>query len=172
MKLRTLLLYLQLLTANEWQKADLYRKYLGIKIVKNVRITHFTRWGSEPYLIEISDNVTITRGVSFYTHDGGVGLFRNQYPNINVFGKIRVVNNVFIGANSMILHGVTIGNNVIIGAGSIVTKDIPDDVVAVGVPARVIKSVDEYKNKILKKVIKVVSKKHDKRKNEIISKRQ
>lgn len=72
MKLRTLLLYLQLLTANEWQKADLYRKYLGIKIGKNARITHFTRWGSEPYLIEIGDNVTITRGVSFYTHDGGV----------------------------------------------------------------------------------------------------
>lgn len=97
---------------------------------------------------------------------------RNQYPNINVFGKIRVGNNVFIGANSMILHGVTIGNNVIIGAGSIVTKDIPDDVVAVGVPARVIKSLDEYKTKILKTAITVVSKKPDERKNEIISKLQ
>ena len=45
--------------------------------------------------------------------------------------------------------GVTIGNNVIIGAGSIVTKDIPDNSVAVGVPARVIRTTDEYLNKIL-----------------------
>jgi serine acetyltransferase len=46
--------------------------------------------------------------------------------------------------NVMILSGVRIGNRVIIGAGAVVTKDIPDNSVAVGVPARVIKAVDEY----------------------------
>lgn len=46
------------------------------------------------------------------------------------------------------MPGVKVGNNVIIGAGAIVTKDIPDNSVAVGVPARVIKTTDEYLDKI------------------------
>ncbi len=59
-------------------------------------------------------------------------------------------NNVYIGNNVIILPGVTIGNNVIIGAGAVVTKNIPDNSVAVGVPARVIKTADEYLEKIKK----------------------
>ena len=55
---------------------------------------------------------------------------------------------VYIGNNVLILPGVTIGNNVVIGAGAVVTHDIPDNSVAVGVPARVIKTADEYLNKI------------------------
>ncbi len=170
MKIKTLLLYTQLLFANEFRKADLYRKYLNIQIGNNSRITHFPRWGSEPYLIEIGDNVTITRGVSFFTHDGGVGLFRDEYPGINVFGKIKIGNNVFIGANAILLPGTTIGNNVVIGAGSIVTKDIPDNVVIAGVPAKVIKTLDEYKNNVLKKAIIIAAKDCNGRKNEILNK--
>jgi maltose O-acetyltransferase len=49
---------------------------------------------------------------------------------------------VWIGANVTILPGVTIGNNVVIGAGAVVTKDIPDNSLAVGVPARVIKEIE------------------------------
>lgn len=48
----------------------------------------------------------------------------------------------------MVMPGVTIGSNVVIGAGAVVTKDIPDNSVAVGVPARVIKTADEYLEKI------------------------
>lgn len=61
---------------------------------------------------------------------------------------IVVGNNVYIGNNVIILPGVTIGNNVVIGAGAVVSKDIPDNSVAVGVPARVIKTADEYLEKI------------------------
>ena len=59
-----------------------------------------------------------------------------------------VGNDVYIGNNVIILPGVTIGNNVVIGAGAVVTHDIPDNSVAVGVPARVIKSADAYFEKI------------------------
>ena len=55
--------------------------------------------------------------------------------------------NVYIGVHTVILPGVKIGNNVIIGAGSVVTKDIPDNSVAAGTPARVIKSSQEYLEK-------------------------
>ena len=48
-------------------------------------------------------------------------------------------NNVWIGGGAIILPGVTIGNNVVIGAGSVVTKNIPDNVIAVGSPCRVVR---------------------------------
>lgn len=49
--------------------------------------------------------------------------------------------NVWIGSNSTILPGVTVGDNAVIGAGSVVTKDIPENMIAVGSPARVIRSI-------------------------------
>lgn len=144
-------MYAKLAFANAYKKKSIYAKYLGIKFGDNVRILHFPRWGSEPYLIEIGNNVTITRGVAFVNHDGGAALFRKEYPGLNVYGKIKVGNNVFIGINAIIMPGVTIGNNVVIGAGSIVNKDIPDNVVVAGVPAKIIKPLEDYKHKILSK---------------------
>jgi serine acetyltransferase len=61
-----------------------------------------------------------------------------------VTAPIAIGNDVYIGVNAIILAGVTIGNRCIIGAGTVVTKSIPDNSVAVGVPARVVKTVDEY----------------------------
>ncbi|MEB8068895.1 acyltransferase [Mammaliicoccus fleurettii] len=122
---------------------------LGVKIGKNCRFLNVTSstFGSEPYLINIGNHVTITRGVSFITHDGGVWVFRNEEKNIDVFGKIKVGNNVFIGLNSLILPGVTIGDNVVIAAGSIVTKNIESNSVVGGNPARKIRAIEEYREK-------------------------
>jgi serine acetyltransferase len=63
-------------------------------------------------------------------------------------------NDVYLGLRTLIMPGVRIGNRVIVGAGSIVTKDIPDNSLAVGVPARVIKTVDEYPEQLKKKSLK------------------
>ena len=155
--------------SNSENRAKIYRKYFGVSIGKNARFTGKPSWGTEPYLIEIGDDVTITQNVTFHTHDGGVGLFRKEYPGINVFGKIKIGNNVFIGARSMILPGITIGNNVVVGAGSTITKDIPDNCVVAGVPARIIKSFDEYKGKILKEAIYLSETDEFKRKKEILN---
>lgn len=60
---------------------------------------------------------------------------------------VHIGNNVWIGSGSVILPGVTIGDNAVIGAGSVVTKDIPADMIAVGSPAKVIRSIyDKYSN--------------------------
>lgn len=56
--------------------------------------------------------------------------------------EIRIGNDVWLGANVTVLPGVTIGNNVVIGAGAVVNRDIPDNSLAVGVPAKVIKEID------------------------------
>lgn len=140
--------------ASRKNRANLLRKD-GLKIGMNCEIYRDVNFGSEPYLIEIGDNVRITSGVKFCTHDGGVWTLRNMkdLKQIDLFGKIIVGNNVHIGWNTIIMPGVRVGNNCIIGCGSIVTKDIPDNSIAVGIPARVIETVDEYyqknKNKFL-----------------------
>ena len=107
-------------------------------------------FGSEPYLITIGEHVEITYGVRFITHDGAAWCLRNydeRFKEIDLFGPIKVGNNVFIGNNAIILPGVTIGDNVIVGAGAVVTKDIPSNSVSAGVPARVIKSLSDYAEK-------------------------
>jgi len=123
-----------------------YAKWIGVKLGDGCRFINLSvyTFGSEPYLIKLGDHVTITEGVRFITHDGGVWVFRPIHPDIDVFGKIVVGNNVFIGTGAIVLPGVTIGENSIIGAGAVVTRDIPPGSVAVGVPAKPIMTVDDY----------------------------
>ena len=66
----------------------------------------------------------------------------NKVPQL--MKPIEIMNNVFIGCNSTILGGVTIGNNVVVAAGSVVTHDVPDNSVVAGNPARVIETFDDY----------------------------
>ena len=135
---------------NVFRRANIYRKILA-HIGENVQIFHKVSFGSEPYLISLGNNVKITYGVKFITHDGGAYVLRNLYGNaqgMSVYGRIKIGNNVFIGNDAIIMPGVSIGNNCIIAAGSIVTKSIPDNSVAAGVPCRVIKSIEEYYNKV------------------------
>lgn len=81
-------------------------------------------------------NVTISSG----THPIHPKLRREQ-AQYNL--PIRIECNVWIGANSIVLPGITIGENSVIGAGSVVTKDIPANVIAVGNPCKVLRSIDE-----------------------------
>ncbi|EGQ9138351.1 hypothetical protein GHY86_25020 [Vibrio alginolyticus] len=105
-------------------------------------------FGSEPHLIEIRDEVTISFNVSFITHDGATWVFRDLYPNVTKFSPILVKKRAFIGANSTILPGVSIGERSIVAAGSVVTRDIPDQEVWGGVPARKIMTFENYLDKL------------------------
>lgn len=92
------------------------------------------------WLIEIGDNVTLAPRVHILCHDAST----KQFLGYTKIGRVTIGNNVFIGAESVVLPGVTIGDNVIIGANSTVTRDIPDNSVVAGSPARVICSMEEY----------------------------
>lgn len=121
-----------------------FARSLGVQIGKDCRL--FIRdFGSEPYLISIGDHVTITKGVNFITHDGGMWVLRNEYPDVDFIRPIIVCDNCFIGINATLLPGIIIGPNSIIGAGAVVTKSIPPNSIAVGVPAKVISTITEYK---------------------------
>ena len=127
-----------------------YARSVGVNIGKNPHFYGKIHWGTEPWIITIGDNVHITYGCKFVAHDGGTLIFRDQIPDLEITKPITVGNNVYIGTETLILPGVNIGSNVVIGARSVVTKDIPDNSVAAGVPARVIKTTDEYLEKISK----------------------
>lgn len=93
-------------------------------------------------------NVTVSAG----THPIHPELRRKQAQyNVSIY----IGNNVWVGANSVILPGVHIGDNSVIGAGSVVTKDIPANVVAVGNPCRVLREINENDMKFFYKNMKI-----------------
>lgn len=112
----------------------------GLTIGKNCKLGNCSIDPSHCFHITIGDNVVFGPRVRILAHDASTGVFLG-YTRVS---NVKIGSNVFIGAHSIVLPGVTIGDNVIIGAGSIVSKDISSDSVAVGVPARVIKSLEDF----------------------------
>lgn len=124
-----------------------WARKLGVNMGEDVNIYGYVQWSTEPWIITIGNHVHITDRVQFITHDGGTLILRHLTPDLEITGPITVGDYVYIGTQAIILPNVKIGNNCIIAAGSIVTKDIPDGSVAAGVPARVIKSTEDYYSK-------------------------
>jgi acetyltransferase-like isoleucine patch superfamily enzyme len=118
----------------------------GVKIGEGCRL-YSLNFGGEPWLISIGDRATITDGVQFVTHDGASWLLRDGKGRRHRYAPIEIGSDVFIGASSIILPGVRIGNRVIVAAGSVVNRSIPDNCVVAGVPARFIRTFDEFERR-------------------------
>lgn len=133
-----------------------YARSIGVTLGNNVHFYGMPSgmFGTEPWLVSIGSNVHVTSGCAFITHDGGTLILRGEVPDLEWTAPISVGDDVYIGMRTLVMPGVRIGNRVIIGAGSVVTRDIPDNSVAVGVPARVIKTVDEYLETMKRKSLK------------------
>lgn len=116
----------------------------GLKLGENVFIDNEAVIDqSYPWLISIGSNSFITTGVVILAHDASTFNHTGYYK----VGRVSIGERTFIGAGSVILPGVTIGSDVVIGAGSVVSRDLPDRVVAVGNPARVVSSIEEFAQK-------------------------
>lgn len=138
-----------------------------VKIIKDLFQTDKNCWIESPFQCDYGYNIQI--GNNFYANFGCVILDCNIVrigsnvklgPNVQIYtgthpidvrerirGKemaypIEIGDNVWIGGSCIILPGLRIGNNTVIGAGSVITKDIPENVVAVGNPCRVIKQIE------------------------------
>lgn len=104
----------------------------------------FSVHADEPYLVSMGDNVWLTDGVRLLTHDGALSMLsRVTGESLRKFGAVRFGNNVFVGMNSLIMPGVTIGNNCVVATGSVVTRDVPDGSIVGGNPAREIGTSDQ-----------------------------
>ena len=79
--------------------------------------------------------------------DGLGAVARVIDPNFDCFGKVKIGSNVYIGTNSLIMPGITVGDNVLIAAGSVVTHSVPSNVVIGGNPAHIICSFEDYYQK-------------------------
>ena len=121
-----------------------YWRKQGIKIGKDCLINNVI-FSTEPYLIEIGNHVAIAAGTSFITHDGAMWCFRDELKNGDIFGGIKIGDNVFVGINCTILPNTNIGNNCIVGAGSVVRGDFPDNSVIIGNPAKAVMSTSIQK---------------------------
>ena len=106
---------------------------------------HPRKLPSEPYLMNIHNNVVVAADVVFHTHDVMEHMFnymsRDTYKQY--IGSIEIFDNCFIGAGSTILYNVKIGPNAIVAAGSVVTKDVPPGTIDGGNPAKVIGSFEK-----------------------------
>ena len=102
--------------------------------------------GNLPWLVSVGDDVTISSNVRLLAHDAST-VKVGAHTKI---GIVKVGNNVFIGADSIVLCNTRIGDNVIIGAGSVVTRDVPSNSVYAGNPAKFVCTFDEFKARHLK----------------------
>jgi acetyltransferase-like isoleucine patch superfamily enzyme len=114
-----------------------FLRLYGIKIGEGCEI-YSTGFSTEPFLIEIGNQVAIAAGTVFITHDGSVRIMRDTFPDIDLFGKIKIGNNTFIGTNCLILPNTLIGSNCIVGAGSVIRGCIPDNSVALAILPRLL----------------------------------
>ncbi len=109
---------------------------IGCNIVPNITTT-------EPFLINIGENTTLAGGVTLCTHDNSVS---KMIPNCtDMFGKITIGKNCFIGQNALIMYGVTLADDIVVAAGSVVTKScFRNRVILGGNPAKIIGTYDEF----------------------------
>lgn len=122
---------------------DILRKN-GMKIGTNIKILEGCIIDDSHYWhIEIGDDVTLAPRVHILAHDASTKTHLNYTKIKNVF----IGNRVFIGASSIVMPGVRIGDNAIIGAGSVVTRDVPENSVFAGNPAKFICRVEDYLEK-------------------------
>lgn len=131
--------HIQWVVDNHYLKEDAYTS-IGYKTYDNNAIIY--RWSDAP--LKIGKYCSLSYGVKFILDDGKHSYnVVSNYPfhtNEVLYTKgIFVGHDVWIGMDSIILPGVTIGNGVTIAAGSVITKDVPDYCVVAGVPARIIR---------------------------------
>ena len=113
----------------------------GSKVARSVLIDD-----SKPNLVTIGRDVWVTAGCQLLCHQRDLKYYHKDMPVKACplkYAPINIKDGAHIGIGSIIMPGVTIGRGAVIGAGSVVTKDVPDYSLALGVPARIVKTLGE-----------------------------
>ncbi|KGK42891.1 hypothetical protein LH51_03975 [Nitrincola sp. A-D6] len=98
---------------------------------------------TDPYLTYIGNNVQLG-ACSIIAHDGSIQMLSKAYnKKLDRVAPVKILDNVFVGHQAIVLPGVTIGPNAVVAAGAVVTKDVPENSVVAGNPARVIGALSD-----------------------------
>lgn len=139
-------------------RETLYKKFLqlGGEFTSTISSTsHIGNYGNDiakgcnlMQNVVLTNDIILKKGVlinqmSSIGHDVTIGEFTEICPNVSISGNCEIGNHVFLGTGSIVLPKITIGDNTIIGAGAVVSKNLPDNCVAVGIPAKIIKINNE-----------------------------
>ena len=134
--------------------------FMGIKREKiveykigNVKYNNSLIDSLVPQFVEIGDNFISAPGSIILAHDASLLTHYREYR----IEKTTIGDNVFLGANAVILAGVRVGDGAIIGAGSVVSRDVEAYSVVAGNPAKKISTVDEYRQKCIKRGVIVTA---------------
>lgn len=153
-------LYYRITGHTERESGEAYIRWMrsrGIRVGEGTRVVdplNIKVDDTRPELITIGENVLLHEGTVLMTHDYASRAFVNRNAEfIPSHGRITIGNNVWLGRGVTILKNVAIGDNVIIGLGSVVSKSIPSNSVAIGSPARVVCTFDEYQEKRRKEFV-------------------
>ena len=121
----------------------------GLKRGKRVYVHSSVVFDNDfPWLISLGDDCTLSVNVIILAHDASMLMTLGRVR----IGRVTIGARAFVGAGSIILPGVTIGKSAVVGAGSVVTRNVPDNSVVAGNPARIIESIPEYVEKHRKKL--------------------
>lgn len=146
--MNTLLYYLKKVEAKIFGNKEIINNFFrkkGAKIGKKCNICS-NICTPETYLIELKDNVTIGANVEFITHDNSIS---KVFPNCtDLFGKIIIGNNCFVGARSVVMYGVELNDDIIVASGSVVTKSFKEKRIIIGGnPAKKIATWEDFEQK-------------------------
>ena len=124
-------------------------RFCGAKIGSNVQLGPFVYWDNHLEYLEIGNNVIVSPQVCFLFHKRDLANFKKgdlYLKTPHKLGHIILKDNCTIGTRAVILPGVTVGEGACVGAGAIVTKDVPAWSVAVGFPAKVVRTFNNEEN--------------------------
>jgi carbonic anhydrase/acetyltransferase-like protein (isoleucine patch superfamily) len=121
---------------------------MGVKLGNEVQLQPFTLDERYARLLTIEDQVTIGKGTTIYLSDGAINTtLEEPNPAPVQFGAVRICKRAVVTRDVIIMSGVTVGEGAIVGAGSLLTRDVPPFSVVAGVPAKVLATVEEMKQR-------------------------
>jgi acetyltransferase-like isoleucine patch superfamily enzyme len=143
---------------DRWEKADYLKFGRGTSIYDSAFVFGDVRVGERTWIgpftvldgtggLEIGSNCSISTGVQIYTHDSVKWALSDGKQKYE-YASVKIGNCCYIGSNVIISKGTVIGNRCVIGAGSFVNKNLPDNSIVFGVPAKVVGKVYERHGKI------------------------
>ena len=142
-----------------------YARKVGVNVGPDCWLAGCERgvFGTEPYLITLGRRVAMAHGVRFVTHDGGAWIFREEFPDLDVVGRITIGDNVMLGMNAILLPGTEIGDWSVVAAGAVVSGSFPPGSLIAGMPGKVVGAIEDYKQRSLARGIFVAGLPHEER---------